>query len=45
MFTGIPAVDTMISVIIGAVVSIIFAAFFIFGFYQTATPATLLGLN
>lgn len=45
MYTGTNIVDLMINVVIGAVMTIIFAGAFIFGFYETATPASIANLD
>ncbi len=45
MYTGIEIVDSMINVIMAAVLSIIAAGAFIFGFYDSATPVRLLDLD
>jgi len=42
MFTGIPLIDLMYSVILGAVYAIIFAVAFLFGFLETAIPGQLI---
>lgn len=39
--TGIPLVDAMLGVITAAFYAIVFAFFFIVGFYETAVPSQL----